>query len=310
MENKFKYSNDNKRYHTFNYYLKNKYKSKVAKIPLDAGFSCPNRDGSKGVGGCIFCSSLGSGEFTLKIDDIRKQFDDNKRLIENKWNDCKYIAYFQSFSNTYGPICKIKSMLEPFIYDDEVVAISIATRSDCLDDEKIEYLNSLTKYKDIWLEIGVQTTNDKTALFINRGHDFKNVIDIFEKLKNTNIKKCVHIINGLPNESYDDMIKTIKDVNNLQIDGIKIHALSILKNTALEKIYNNKPFHILTRDEYVNIVCDQLRYLNEEVVIQRLTEDPLISDLIEPKWLIKKISVLNEVDKKMKKDDIYQGELV
>ena len=310
MLNKFKYSNDNKRYHTFNYYLKNKYKVKVAKIPLDAGFTCPNRDGTKGYGGCIFCSESGSGEFTSLIKDISLQFEDAKSLVVNKWPNSKFIAYFQSYSNTYGSLEKIKNMLSPFIENDEVVAISIATRADCLDEEKINYINTLTTKKEIWIELGLQSSNDDTANYINRCHNFNTFKEIVLQLSKTNIKTCVHIINGLPNETKEDMIQTIKDINSLPIDALKIHMLSITKNTILSKLYEKEPFHLLTLEEYVDIVVNQLRLLKEEIVIQRVTGDPLEEDLIQPKWLPRKTLVLNEIDKLMAKNDYYQGDLL
>ncbi len=308
--NKFKYSDDNKRYHTFNYYLKNKFNTKVAKVPLDAGFSCPNRDGTKGYGGCIFCSSSGSGEFTSNETDLSLQFETSKKMIVNKWPDAKFIAYFQAYSNTYGPLSKIKDMVQPFLFNDDVVAISIATRPDCLDEEKIEYLNSLTNIKEIWIELGLQSSNDTTAEYINRCHDFKVLEDCVSMLKSTNLKTCIHIINGLPNETSIDMINTIKDVNNLNIDAVKIHMLSITKNTKLSLLHKDNPIKLLTLNEYVEITVNQLRLLKPEIIVQRLTGDPVKEDLIEPSWLPKKTIVLNEIDKYMAKNNYYQGDLL
>ncbi len=307
--NKFKYSNDNKRYHTFNYYLKNKYNSKVAKIPLDAGFTCPNRDGTKASGGCIFCSDRGSGEFTLKIPDLLQQYEKSKNLIVNKWPDAKHIAYFQAYTNTYGSLDKIKEMLQPFIDNDDVIAIDIATRPDCLEIDKIEYLNSLTDKKDIWIELGLQSSNDKTAKFINRAHDFNCLKECLANLENTNLKICLHIINGLPYESKETMIQTVKDIKHLKFHALKIHMLSITKNAPLKNLYEYKPFKLLSLEEYIEITVTQLRHLKPEIIIQRLTGDPVKEDLIEPKWLLKKTIVLNEIDKYMAKNDYYQGDL-
>ncbi len=309
MKNKFMYTNDNKRYHTFNYYLKNKYNRKVAKIPLDAGFTCPNRDGKKGYGGCIFCSARGSGEFTVKEPDLAHQYEISKKLIENKWPDAKHIAYFQAYTNTYGSLDKIKEMLKPFISNKDVVAIAIATRPDCLEQEKIDYLNSLCSHKEIWIELGLQTSNDNTAKKINRGHDFACLKDCLYRLQPTDIKTCIHIINGLIDETKEDMLQTIKDIKYLPFEAIKIHMLSITKDAPLKKLYLNKPFKLLTRDEYVDIVVEQLRHLSPEIIVQRLTGDPVKEELIEPKWLIKKTVVLNEIDKLMAKKDYYQGDL-
>ena len=307
--NNFPYTLDNKRYHTFNYYLKNKYKGKVAKVILDGHFSCPNRDGTKGYGGCAYCSLMGSGDSNVDISkDILEQYKLNKEVMDRKWKNDYYIPYFQSFSNTYGPLEKIKNMLEPFINMDEVAEISIATRCDCLEEETITYLNSLTKYKPIWLELGLQTSNDKTGEFLNRGYTFKEFKDALERLSKTNIKVCVHIINGLPNETHDDFIKTIKDINHLKFDAIKIHMLHVIQNTRLEKDYKEKPFKILTREEYIQTVVEQLRLLKAEVVIERLTGDPIKEELITPDWVLNKTTILNDIDKLMVKLDCYQGD--
>lgn len=307
MNNPFKYSLDNKRYHTFNYYLLNRYHQKVYKVPLNAGFSCPNRDGTKGVGGCIFCSDQGSGEFTIKEPDIIKQFEENKKMMEAKWPNSLSIPYFQAYTNTYGPLSKIKACVEPFINYPKVVGIAIATRPDCLDDEKISYLASLCKYFDIYVELGLQSSNDNTAKYINRGHTFNDLKECIDKLKQTPIKTIVHIINGLPNETEEDMLQTAKDVNLLGVDGIKIHMLHIVKNTKLALMYDTKPFKILSKDEYIDIVVKQLELLNENIVIERLTGDPVKENLIAPEWVLKKTIVLNDIDKLMVARNTYQG---
>lgn len=309
MINQFPYSDDNKRYHTFNYYLKTKFHTKVAKIPLDGGFSCPNRDGAKAYGGCIFCSARGSGEFTIKEPNIAHQYEMNTKLVENKWPHAKHIAYFQSYTNTYGSLEKIKEMVQPFINNDKVVAIAIATRADCLEDEKIEFLNSLTDKKEIWIELGLQSSNDNTANLINRAHDFACFKDCLERLAPTNIKTCIHIINGLPSETRKEMIQTIKDIQHLPFEAIKIHMLSITNDAPIKRSYLKNPFPLLTLEEYVSIVVEQLRYLKPEIIVQRLTGDPLKEELIAPMWLLKKTIVLNEIDKLMAKNNYYQGDL-
>lgn len=309
--NNFKYSLDNKRYHTFNYYLKNKYNAKVAKVILDGHFTCPNRDGSKGYGGCIFCSEKGSGDSNLSIsDDILTQYENNKKVMDKKWPNKLYIPYFQSFSNTYGPLNKIKSMLEPFVNKEEVAEISIATRCDCLNKDIIEYLDSLTDKKPIWLELGLQTTNEKTGAFINRCYTFDDFKVALYELEKTNIKVCVHIINGLPYETKDDMLKTVQDICDLKFDAIKIHALHIIKGSKLASIYETNPFSILSREDYIDIVVKQLELLKPEVVVERLTGDPIKEDLIEPAWLLNKTTILNDIDKLMAKLDTYQGNRV
>lgn len=308
MENSFKYSFNEKRYHTFNYYLKTTYNCKVSKVSLDAGFTCPNRDGSKGYGGCIFCSEKGSGDTIIhNQDDLIKQYNENKKIMDNKWDNKLYIPYFQAFSNTYGPIEKIQNMLEPFINMDEVCEISIATRCDCLNEEIISYLNSLTNIKPIWLELGLQTSNDKTGDFINRQYtfnDFKKAIELLEK---TNIKVCVHVLNGLPHESLEDMLNTVKDIKGLKFDAIKIHMLHILKNTKLGQIYNDNPFELISRQDYIELVVKQLELLRPEVIVERLTGDPVKQDLIAPDWVENKTTILNDIDKLMRKLDTYQG---
>lgn len=310
MENRFPYSFNEKRYHTFNYYLKSTYGKKVAKVVLDGGFTCPNRDGKKGYGGCIYCSNKGSGDANVAISSsIREQYELNKSVMARKWPDSLYLPYFQSFSNTYGPLDKIKGMLKPFLELDEVAEIAIATRCDCLSNECISYLDEVSHQKTIWLEIGLQTSNDKTGEYINRGHSFNEFKEILEKLAKTHIKVCVHILNGLPHESYDDMIKTIKDINHLPFAGIKIHMLHILKDTRLHDIYQEEPFDLLTRDEYINLVVEQLRYLRPEVIIQRLTGDPLADELVAPDWVRNKTTILNDIDKLMRKHDYCQGDL-
>ena len=308
--NTFKYTLDNKRYHTFNYYLKNKYNCKVAKVIIDGHFTCPNRDGTKGYGGCTYCSLQGSGDSNLVTSkSIIEQYNQNKIVMDNKWKNDLYIPYFQSFSNTYGPLNKIKEMLSPFINNDEVAEISLATRCDCLNDDVVEYLNSLTNKKTIWLELGLQTSNDKTGEIINRGYTFKEFKDALDKLEKTNIKVCVHIINGLPYEKEEDFIKTIKDINHLSFQAIKIHMLYIIKNTKIAEDYNLSKFKLLTREEYINIVVKQLRLLKPEIIIERLTGDPLKDDLIAPDWITNKTTILNDIDKLMLKLNAYQGDM-
>lgn len=306
--NTFKFSNDNKRYHTFNYYLKNKYHNKVAKVSLNANFTCPNRDGTKGIGGCIFCSNSGSGDFAGNVkDSLEKQFDDVSTLLQKKWPNCKYIAYFQANSNTYGPVEKLRNCIEPFINKKDVVAISIATRPDCLEDEILEYLDSVNKRCDLWIELGLQTIHDKTAKLINRGHSYLEFIEGLNKLRHLNINVCVHIINGLPFETYEMMLTTAKEIGKLNIQALKIHMLYVIKNTKLHQMYQNNEFTMLNRDEYIDLVTEQLSYLPENIVIERLTGDGNVNDLIAPDWSIKKVTILNDIDKLMVKKNYVQG---
>ena len=304
----FKYSDTNKRYHTLDYFYKHKFNSKVFKVSLNAGFTCPNIDGKCGYGGCIYCSSLGSGEFAgNKNDDLVTQFNEVKDMISKKWPNSLYIGYFQANTNTYAPVNILKEKYETILKLDNVVGLNIATRADSITDECLDYLEKLSKKTYLTIELGLQTIHEDTSKLINRCHSLDCFYHMVQKLRARNINIVVHIINGLPFETKDMMIETVKYLNNLDIQGIKIHMLSILKNTALEKLYNKTKFHVLTKDEYVDIVCDQLEYLRPEIVINRITGDPKKEDLVEPDWLIKKFCVLNDIDKEMKKRDSYQG---
>lgn len=309
--NRFKYSLDNKRYHTYNYYLKNKYHQKVAKVALNADFTCPNRDGTKGWGGCIFCSSSGSGDYAGNINDsLESQFEKISAVMKKKWPQCAFIAYFQANTNTYGPLSKIKNMVKPFLENEQVKGIALATRPDCLDEETVRYLAAINHQKDIYIELGLQTIHEKTSHLINRGHSFQEFLDGLNLLRKYNLDVCVHIINGLPGETKEMMIETAKTVGQLDIQAIKIHMLYVIKNTVLEKMYDAGKFSMLSREEYIDLVVQQLRYIPEHVVIERLTGDGKVSDLIAPLWSIKKVTIINDIDKKMKADNIYQGDLV
>ena len=305
----FKYSLDNKRYHTLNYFYKTKFNTKVSKISLNGGFSCPNKDGTKGRGGCIYCSNSGSGDFAGNPkDSIKKQFEDIKNIMNNKWQNTKYIAYFQANTNTYASVDKLKELYEEALKQDNVIGLNIATRSDSIEDDCLEYLKELNKRTYLTIELGLQTIKEETIKLINRGDTLEDFINCVNKLRKENINVVVHIINGLPYETKEDMINTVKFLSKLDIQGIKIHMLHIIKGTKLEELYNKEHFHVLTKEEYIDIVCDQLEYLNENIVINRITGDPVKEDLIEPKWLLKKFVVLNDIDKEMKKRDIYQGD--
>ena len=307
--NKFLYSNTNKRYHTLDYFYKQKFNSKVCKISLNAGFTCPNIDGTKGYNGCIYCSKSGSGEYGGNPkEDLIKQFNEIKKTMDKKWPNSKYIGYFQARTNTYAPVKILKEKYETILNLPNVVGLSIATRPDAISDECLEYLKELNKKTFLTIELGLQTMHEKTSKLINRCHDLKCFEKTLKKLQKNNIFTVVHIINGLPHETKDMMIETVKYLNKQKIDGIKIHMLSILKDTPLETYYNKNKFKILTKEEYIDITIEQLRYLNPKIVIQRLTGDPMKEELIEPKWTTKKIDILNSIDKIMAKNNIYQGD--
>lgn len=307
----FKYTLDNKRYHTLNYHFKTKYNSKVVKISLNAGFSCPNIDGTVGYGGCIYCSKSGSGEFGGdKNKPLTEQFYDIKKVIDKKWPNSKYIAYFQAHTNTYAPVNILKEKYESVLKIDNVIGIAIATRADSISDECLEYLSDLNKRTNLTIELGLQTIHDTTSKLINRCHTLKQFEETYYKLKERNIEVVVHIINGLPYETKEMMLETVKYLNKLKIDGIKIHMLNIVKDTALATLYQNKPFHILTKEEYIDIVIKQLELLDPKIVIHRITSDPDPKNLIAPTWLLKKCNLLNDIDKEMKKRDTYQGKII
>ena len=304
----FKYTLDNKRYHTLNYYFKNKFNEKVIKVSLNAGFTCPNIDGTKGYGGCIYCSKSGSGEFGGNInDDLITQFNKVKEVMDKKWTSTKYIGYFQARSNTYAPVNVLKEKYETILKIDNVIGLFIATRPDCITEECLEYLDELNKRTYLTIELGLQTIHEKTSKLINRGHTLKEFEETVKKLRDKNIDVVVHIINGLPYETKEMMLETVKYLNKLDIQGIKIHMLNIIKDTPLETMYNKEKFHILTKEEYIDIVINQLELLKEEIVIHRITADPDPINLVEPSWLIKKVSLLNDIDKEMKKRNTYQG---
>ena len=301
----FKNTLDNKRYHTLNYFFKKKFGQKVFKVPLDINSICPNQ----ASGGCIYCSNKSVASISDNSLDILEQFENGRKIMEQKWPDSLYIPYFQSGTNTYNDKNLVKGYVDKLLMIPKVVGIDIATRPDCLSDEWLDYLEELNKKTFLIMELGLQSSNDNTLRFINRGHNSKTFKDAVEKLHARNIFVVAHIINGLPYETKEDMINTIKFVNDCKVDGIKIHMLYIAKNTPLASLYEKNKFHILTREEYIDIVCSQLRLLNEDVVVMRITGDPLLNELVAPEWLIKKFMVLNGIDQEMVKRNIYQGDL-
>ncbi|MBR6689820.1 MAG: TIGR01212 family radical SAM protein [Bacilli bacterium] len=304
----FKYSDSNKRYYTLDYFYKHKFNSKVFKVSLNAGFTCPNKDGKVGLGGCVYCSKSGSGEYAGDIKkDLVTQFNEVKEMMLKKWPKAKYIGYFQANTNTYAPVDKLKEKYETILNLDNVVGLNIATRPDSITDECLDYLEELSKKTYLTIELGLQTIHDKTSKFINRCHSLECFENMVKELRKRNINIVVHIINGLPYETKEMMLETVKYLSNLDIQGIKIHMLSILKDTKLAEIYKLENFKLITRDEYIDIVCDQLEYLREDIVVNRITGDPKVSDLIEPDWLIKKVTILNDIDKEMKRRNSYQG---
>lgn len=304
----FLYSLDNKRYHTLNYYYKKKFGMKVVKISLNGGFTCPNIDGTKGLGGCIYCSKTGSGEFGGDIhDDLVTQFNKIKKVMDHKWPNSKYIAYFQARTNTYAPIEVLREKYEKVLKLPNVIGLTIATRCDAISEEVLDYLDELNKRTNLIIELGLQTIHEKTAKIINRCHTLEEFDEMVNKLRERKIEVVVHIINGLPYETEEMMLETVRHVNKLDIQGIKIHMLNIVKDTKLHELYMNKPFEMLKRDEYIDIVIRQLELLRKEIVIHRITADPDPDNLVEPKWLLAKRTLINDIDKEMVKRNTYQG---
>ena len=299
---------DNKRYYTLDHYYKKIFNCKIAKISLNIGLSCPNIDGTKGYGGCIYCKN-GSGDFAGSIaDPLKVQFTKIKEVMQRKWPNAKFIAYFQAGTNTYGDLDYLKkNFLEVLSYEN-VVGINIATRCDAISDECLAFLEELNKKTFLTVELGLQTIHEKTAKLINRGHTLEEFTNMVQKLKDRQIKVVVHIINGLPYETKEMMLETAKFLNSLKVSGVKIHMLHILKDTALARLYEKRPFHLLTKEEYIDITIAQLEYLNKDIVIHRISGDPNVSELVAPFWLVKKFVVLNDIDKEMQRKDIYQGD--
>ena len=303
--------NDEKHYVTLNNYLRNRFGTKVFRISLNAGLSCPNRDKSPNNIGCLYCSSNLSGDFAGKKEDsFTNQFHSIKKVMENKWHDGLYIAYLQAGSNTYASIETLRKIYNEVIsLDEKIVVLSIATRPDCINEEIVALLNEISKKVELWIELGFQTANDIIKDKLNIGYNNSDFEYSMRLLNDNNIPVIVHIINGLPEDTEDGMINTIKYLNQFKISGIKIHMLHILKNTPLGDIYLNKPFKVLSKDEFIDISVKQLRLLNPNVVVHRITGDPDKENLIEPTWVLKKFVVLNDIDKLMRKENYYQGDL-
>lgn len=291
-------------YNNLSDYYKKKFGSKVIKLSFNGGFTCPNR--INGQKGCIFCS--GSFEYAGNVNkSLKDQYLEQKNMMDKKWPNAKYIAYFGSFTNTFDSVNNLKKRFEEVLAFPNVIGLSIGTRSDSISDECLEYLKDLNQRTYLTIELGLQSSFDKTLEYINRGHNIQNFIKCVNALKKNKINVVVHLINGLPGETEEMMLENIHFLNKLNIDGIKIHNLFIIKNTTLATIHQHSPIKLLTKDEYINIVCKQLEILKPNIVVHRLTGDPKKEDLIEPEWALKKIDILNGIVKKLKKEKAYQG---
>lgn len=297
-----------KRYHSWNFHLRQQFGEKIFKIPLDAGFDCPNRDGRVASGGCTFCSERGSGDFAGdRKDDLVTQFNTIKAKMHEKWPNGKYLGYFQAYTNTYAPVEELKEMYEVILKQEGVVGLSIATRPDCLPDDVVEYLGELNKKTYLWVELGLQTVHERTADLINRAHDYQTYLDGVKKLRKHNIRICSHIINGLPLETPEMMMETAREVAKLDVQGIKIHLLHLLRKTAMVKQYEKGLLEFMDLDSYINLVCDQLEVLPPEMVVHRLTGDGPADLMIGPMWSLNKWEVLNAIEAKLKERNSWQG---
>ena len=308
--NPFPFSDTNKRYHTYTYYLKKQFGGKCAKLPIDAGLTCPNIDGRCATGGCIYCSGRGSGDFALEHRlSVSEQIREQKALLSQKWDTSRCIAYFQAHSNTYAPLSVLKPLYEEALAEEGVVGINIATRADCLEDDVVEYLAELAEKTVLTVELGLQSCHDSTAKLINRGHSFSDFCRGYEKLRraSTKIRIGVHLILGLPGESHADMMESVKQVAELHPNEVKLHLLHVLKNTRLAEIYAAGGYKPLEREEYITLVADALELLPKETVIGRLTGDGKAEDLLAPLWSRDKKSVLNDIDKLLYERDSFQG---
>lgn len=297
-----------KRYNNLNYFLREKFGEKVFKISLDAGFSCPNRDGTISKGGCIFCSARGSGDFAGDNEDsISHQFKDIKGMMQKKWSTGKYIAYFQAYTNTYGTIDFLRKKYEEALKQEDVVALAIATRPDCLGEKVLDLLEEISKKTYLWVELGLQTSKDTTAKIINRGYELSTFEKSLENLRKRNIDVVVHTIFGLPGETREDMLNTIRYISTKDIQGVKIHLLHLMKDTPMVKLYEKGQLKFLNQQEYVELIGEAISLLPPDVVIHRLTGDAPRDLLIGPKWSLKKWEVLNAIDQYVEEHEIYQG---
>lgn len=314
--NPFKYSDSNKRYYSYDYFLRMKFGGKCAKLPLDCGFTCPNRDGSKGVGGCVYCSERGSGDFCSDPHTpIAKQLEDAYLKLSKKWESPLCIAYFQAFTNTYAPVAVLKekfgAVLERNAEGPAIVGINIATRADCLPSDVCEYLAELAEQTFLTVELGLQSVHDKTANTINRCHTYSDFLDGYNRLRQASdkINIGVHLINGLPGETADMMLDSAREVADLKPDLLKLHLLHVIDGTPLADMYRRGEFNCLSLEEYADTVVRQLEVMPPETVIGRLTGDGMADTLIAPEWSRKKLVVMNTIDKLMYERNTWQGRL-
>lgn len=300
-----------KRYNDFITYLKNEWGERVQKITVDAGFSCPNRDGTLSSGGCIYCNPKGSGTgaYEKKIS-ITDQLVQGKAALNRRYKANKFFAYFQSFTNTYAPIEQLKAVYEEALAVQDIIGLSIGTRPDCVDNEILSVLEQYARKYLVWIEYGLQSVHNKTLDLINRGHDFQSFQNAVQMTQGRNIKICVHVILGLPGEDRNQMLETAKILSGMKIDGIKLHLLYVIKGTRMEKLYRAGEYQCLEQQEYVDLICDFLERTPWNIVIQRLTSDPHRDELVAPEWCMKKAETLKMIQDELEKRNARQGQLV
>jgi len=297
-----------KRYYQFSEYLKTAFGNKVYKITLDAGFNCPNRDGTISSGGCIFCDDGGSfSRAHSNILSVEEQVLVGVETLSTRFKAQKFMSYFQAYSNTYKPVEELKKIYDSSLCHKDIVGLSIGTRPDCVDEKKLDLIASYTDKYETWIEYGLQSVHNKTLQFINRGHDFEAFYNAYKNTKKRGIKVCVHVILGLPNETKDDMLETIKTLADLNIDGVKFHCLCVFPNTKLFDMYKNNEIILLEEDEYIELACDSLELLPEKTTIHRLGGNGLQAIKVAPTWLNKKFEILNKIDAELEKRNSYQG---
>ncbi len=309
-DNPFFNTDSNKRYYTYDYYLRKTFGGKCAKIPIDAGFTCPNIDGRCGTGGCIYCSDRGSGDFAQEASmSVREQYSLTRQRLSSKWSTERCIPYFQAHTNTYAPIEKLRKIYDGVWELDGAVALNIATRADCIDRDTAEFLAFLAEKIPLTVELGLQSSNDGTAELINRGHTYEQFLAGYEQIRRVSdrISICVHIIFGLPNEDREAMLKTVKDVAYLAPEQVKIHLLHVIKGTKMAQLYESGEYTPLSKEEYVSLVCDALELLPPDTVVARLTGDGMADTLVAPEWSRKKVSVINDIDKLLYERNSWQG---
>lgn len=309
--NPFPYAEDkNKRYHSWNFALRQEFGEKIFKVPIDAGFDCPNRDGTVAKGGCTFCSVSGSGDMILAPEaPLPEQFEKEIAMMHKKWPQVdKYIVYFQNFTNTHAPVALIRERFEQVLTLPGVVGISIGTRPDCLPEDVVDYLAELNQRFYLWVELGLQTTFETTSNAINRAHDYQTYLDGVASLRKHNIRVCTHLINGLPGETIEMMQENVRrTIQDSDIQGIKLHLLHLMRNTRMLRDYHEGRLQLMRRDTYVSLICDQLEMIPPEIIIHRLTGDAPWDSLVGPMWSLKKWEVLNEIDQEMLRRNSYQG---